>query len=196
MKLLLTSFLHPYIPEFVSGKIAYIDDATRSFADQPWVEVERRQLREMGLELINLPMATTDPKDAARILDEVDGVYVAGGETYDLLWALRSTGNFEVLKEKVEAGLPYIGTSAGSVLAAPDIDYVRLLDNADIAPELTDYTGLHLTEYAVVPHVGDNPPFTLDKFAEIVRTYGADYKLVLLRDGEVLRIEDGRTELI
>ncbi|MHA2788012.1 Type 1 glutamine amidotransferase-like domain-containing protein [Corynebacterium sp. S7] len=196
MKLLLTSFLHPSIPEFVSGKIAYVDDATRSFADQPFVDNERKQLREMGLELINLPMATTDPADTARILDEVDGVYVAGGETYDLLYVLRSTGNFDVLKEKVEAGLPYIGTSAGSVLAGPDIDYVRHLDNADIAPELTDYTGLELTEYAVVPHVGDNPPFTLDMFAQLVGTYGADYKLVLLRDGEALLINDGRTELI
>lgn len=197
MKLLLTSFLHPHIPEFIGGTtIAYVPDATRSFADQPFVEVERKGLRDMGLELVELPLEKTAPEETAKILEEVDGVYVAGGETFDLLWVLRSTGNLAVLREKVEDGLPYVGTSAGSVLAAPDIEYVRFLDDPDIAPELTDYAGLDLTEFAVVPHVGDNPPFTLDQFAQTVRIFGDTHKLVLLRDGEALLIDGDRTELI
>lgn len=197
MKLLLTSFGHQKIPEFVSGTIAYVPDAARSYGDQPFVDVERDMLREHGLSLVELPLADTVPEDAARLLDRVDGVYVAGGETFDLLWVLRSTGNFEVLRAAVVAGLPYIGCSAGSVIAGPSIEPASLLDSPATAPELTDYRGLGLIDQVIIPHAGGNiPSFPITAFAETVGTYGADWPLLLLRDGEALLVDQAGVHLI
>lgn len=197
MRLLLTSFGHESIGDFVQGTVAYIPDATRSFADKTeWVNVERDMLRGHGLGLVELPLASTSPAETDRILSEVDGVYVAGGETFDLLGVLRSTGNFDVLRRRVLDGLPYIGTSAGAVLAGPSIEPVSLMDDPGLAPSLGDHSGLGFTEYVVIPHLGDNPPFSLDVFAETVRTYGADWKLVLLHDGQALLVDDDGTHLI
>ena len=197
MRLLLTSFGHESIHDFVQGRVAYVPDATRSFADKTeWVNVERDMLRGHGLEIVELPLASTAPAETDRVLDEVDGVYVAGGETFDLLSVLRTTGNVDVLRRHVLDGLPYIGTSAGAVLAGPSIEPVSLMDDPGLAPALSDYSGLGFTEHVVIPHLGDNPPFSIDVFAETVRTYGADWKLVLLRDGQALLVDDHGTHLI
>lgn len=109
---------------------------------------------------------------------------------------LRSTGTFDLLRRHVSDGLPYIGTSAGAVLAGPSIEPVSLLDDPGVAPSLRDYAGLGLTEHVVIPHVGDNRPFGIDVFAETVRTYGVDWPLVLLRDGQGLLVDARGTHLI
>ncbi|QMV84808.1 Type 1 glutamine amidotransferase-like domain-containing protein [Corynebacterium hindlerae] len=197
MMLILTSFLHPRLPEFVSGKVAYIGDAARSYGDAPWVLTERNTLVEQGFDVIDLPAETTPLEDFERILSGVDAVYVAGGETCDLLYVLRSTGAFDVLKAKVEGGLTYIGTSAGSVVAGPSIEPIFPMDSPDKAPELKDYTGLGLTQLCVVPHAsGTVPAYPVSLVAEIVAKYGEKYPLQLLRDGQALVIEDGVVTLI
>lgn len=201
MRLLLTSFGHSYIGDFVRGKVAYIPDATRLFTHKEeaakFLNVERDMLRTYGLELVELRLETTTPEEANRILASVDGVYVAGGETFDLLWLLRSTGIDKVLIKHVRAGLPYVGTSAGAVVAGPNIEAVSLLDSPDVAPNLHDFTGLHLCEHVVIPHVGSNSDiFPIDVFAETVRTYGTDHPLVLLKDGQALLVDDAGTHLI
>lgn len=197
MKLLLTSMGHDLIGDMFSGRVAYVPDAVRTIADNPFADYERGMLRDDGLEIVELPLATTPPKETDRILSEVDAVYVAGGETFDLLWVLRSTGNDQVLLKHVRAGLPYIGCSAGSVVAGPNIEPVSLLDSPSVAPELHDYTGLGLTEHVIIPHAsGSAPPFPIDVFADTVRRYGEDWPLVLLRDGQALLIDDTGTRLI
>lgn len=144
-----------------------------------------------------LPISTSTPEEVDRVLGEVDGVYVAGGETFDLMWLLRSTGNDEVLIKHVRAGLPYIGTSAGAVIAGPSIEPISFLDSPDVAPNLSDYSGLGLCEHVVVPHAGGTiPQFPIDVFAETVRTYGAEFPLVLLKDGQALLIDDHGVHLI
>lgn len=197
MKLLLTSFGHDHIPEFVSGTLAYIPDAARSFAHQPWANTERDMLRGQGMDLVELPLDSTPPEEVDRVLGGVDGVYLAGGETFDLLHVLRSTGADEILTRHVRAGLPFIGCSAGSVVAGPDIEPVSLLDSPGIAPELTDYTGLGFTEYVILPHAsGTAPEFPIGVYADIVRTYGENSPLLLLRDGQALLIDETGTRLI
>lgn len=197
MRLLLTSFGHHSISKFVSGSVAYIPDAARSYGDEPFVRVERTMLENHGLELVDLPIAKTSLTEIDLILESVDAVYVAGGETFDLLHVLRSTGAIDILERHVRAGLPYIGCSAGSVIAGPTIEPVSLLDDPDIAPSLTDLTGLGLTDLVVIPHAAGNlPPYPIEIFAETVRTYGEDHRLMLLRDGEALLIDDTSVRLL
>lgn len=197
MRLLLTSFGHDHVPEFVSGTLAYVPDAARSFADQPWADTERVMLRDQGLNLVELPLDATPLTEIDRVLGEVDGVYVAGGQTFDLLHVLRSTGADEVLTRHVRAGLPYIGCSAGSVIAGPSIEPVSLLDPPDIAPGLTDYRGLGFTEHVILPHAsGTAPEFPIDVYAETVKRYGEDFPLLLLRDGQALLVDGTGNRLI
>ncbi|MDO5512339.1 Type 1 glutamine amidotransferase-like domain-containing protein [Corynebacterium sp.] len=196
MKLLLTSFLHERLTDHVSGTVAYVPDAVRAFGDAPWTQTEREVLRSRGLELVELPLADTPPEEVDRILGHVDAVYVAGGDTFDLLHVLRSTGTDAILTRHVRAGLTYIGCSAGSVIAGPDIEPCRLLDDPATTPELTDYTGLGFTDLVVVPHAQGSEVFPIEKYADTVRLFGERWPLVLLRDGQALLIEDGEVRLL
>lgn len=198
MKILLTSFGHHSIPEFVGGTtLAYVGTAARSITGADFPQRERKQLEQLGLQLVDLPLEDLSVEQAGEILDRVDGVYVAGGESPDLLHVLQTRGHLALLKERVAAGLPYIGASAGSAVAAPSIDYVMPMDDAQSAPELTDLTALGLTDLCVVPHAAGNlPPYPIQVIAEIVAKFGADHRLVLLRDGEALRIHDDEVQLL
>ena len=55
--------------------------------------------------------------EAARLLREADGIFVGGGETFVLLRALYETGQLEILRARVQAGVPYAGSSAGANVA-------------------------------------------------------------------------------
>lgn len=198
MRLLLTSFQHPYMAQFIEGKrVAYIPDAARSYGDAPFVQTEREGLEKQGLKLVNLPLAQTDLTTVETTLEAVDAVYIAGGETFDLLHVLKATGADRVITRLVQQGLPYIGCSAGSIVAGPTAEIASLMDSPEIAPELKDYTGLCLTELAVVPHAsGSIPQFPIAVIADTVSRYGERWPLCLLRDGQALCIEDGQTKLL
>ena len=49
------------------------------------------------------------------------GIFVGGGNTFRLLWELRRQGMIEVIRERVAGGTPYMGSSAGSGIAAPTL---------------------------------------------------------------------------
>lgn len=57
------------------------------------------------------------PAAARDLLAAADGIFVGGGETFVLLAELHRTGQLALLRERVRAGVPYGGSSAGANLA-------------------------------------------------------------------------------
>lgn len=124
-------------------------------------------------------------------------MYVASGETFDLLWVLRSTGADRVLVDAVRGGLRYAASSAGSIVAGPSIEPNSIMDSPAVAPELRDYSGLGLTERVIIPHAqGTSGPFSIEVIADTVRAFGRDWPLLLLRDGQALLIDSEGDHLI
>lgn len=58
---------------------------------------------------------------ARRKIAEAEAFFVSGGETFLLLRTLYEADQLDLLRERVLAGVPYNGTSAGSNVAGPDI---------------------------------------------------------------------------
>ena len=52
-----------------------------------------------------------DPKKAIL---EAEGIFTGGGNTFLLVDKLYRTGIMEILKERIQDGIPYLGTSAGT----------------------------------------------------------------------------------
>ena len=50
------------------------------------------------------------------MLDTVNAIYVSGGMADYLMATLRRVGADAVLIERIRAGLPYMGTSAGAMI--------------------------------------------------------------------------------
>lgn len=180
-----------------SGPIVYVDDAQAAFRDAPFVAAELEAVRSCGREVVETTLRHTAPDDAERLLSDAGAVYVAGGSTFALLEALRLSGNDDVLVDHVRRGLPYIGLSAGSIVAGPDVTPASLMDDPADGPALEGYTGLGLVDVTPIPHAdGHLPPYPPELIRRTIDTYGSDFALLPLRDDQALLVEDETSTVI
>ena len=197
MKLLLASFLHPRMHEFFDGEVLYINDAVKNMDGAPFVEQERQTLVECGQPTTEVSVAELSNEEFNALLERCSGVYVASGESFVLLEALKRDGNDRLLASAVKAGLPYAGSSAGAVIACPTIEYVRPMDEPAEDSNLTDFTGLGLVGHCIIPHAqGTLKPYPASMIGDMVQRYAADYQLLLLRDGQALLVDDDGEHLV
>jgi len=141
--------------------------------------------------------------DPARAVQEAEGVFVGGGNTFRLLNRLYRFGLVDALRERVRAGLPYLGVSAGCNVACPTIKTTN--DMPIVQPPTLD--ALALVPFQVNPHyvfgsmyVKENNEF-IQHFGETrddrLREFHEenDTPVVGLWEGGILHVEGGRVEL-
>jgi dipeptidase E len=200
MHLLLTSMLHPKMCEVLTGRVVYIQDAARILLESPkgrkHAQSEHQQVEECGFEMVDLMLAMTPKEQIADVLDHADSIYMASGETFDLLNALKTSGADRLIVDKVRAGMPYVSSSAGSVVTGPSIDPISVMDSPDLAPDLHDYTALGLIDKYIVPHAQGTGPYSADIISQTVEKYGDDYPLLLLNDGQALEVDGDDQQVI
>ncbi|WP_279123430.1 Type 1 glutamine amidotransferase-like domain-containing protein [Holdemania filiformis] len=90
-------------------------------------------------------------KQPAQALFSYDCVELIGGNPYTLLSSLRKTKARAVL-ETLAANQLVIGWSAGAMVLGPTIALIDQFEPGMNSPELTDLTGIHLTNVQILPH--------------------------------------------
>ena len=95
--------------------------------------------------------ALTDDAEGRRALDGAEAVFVGGGNTFRLLDRLQRAGILEPLRRKALAGMPYLGASAGSNVAAPTIKTTN--DMPIVQP--ASFEALGLLGFQLNPHYLD-----------------------------------------
>lgn len=138
-------------------KVVFIPTAAKPYADAPWMYTDRNELVRLGYTVENLELDTSSADEVKKTVEAADIIFVAGGNTFYLLEQAKKAGFVEIVREAVANGKVYIGSSAGSVLAAPDIKYVELLDDSTKA-NLEDTLSLGLVGFGILPHIG-NPKY-------------------------------------
>lgn len=203
MNLLLLSLNPGAVPGFLDQcigelsrrlRLGYISDAGEGMS---FASVERASIESLGYDLVEVHARDSGRAAFADFLDSVDAVYVAGGETFALLEALRSNGTGELLAARVRAGLPYIGCSAGSISAGPSITPAELMDDRDKGPGLLSDEGLSLIDEVVIPHAdGRLPHYPRGLIERIVSEYGDRFPLLMLGDDQAMRVSSRGSEII
>jgi dipeptidase E len=94
------------------------------------------------MNITRITMWTDLSEHRADELEQFDGIYIGGGNTFSLLAQLLDSGFDRALTAYVGEGKPVYGGSAGAVLLGRDIRTVSHLDRNDIG--LTQTTGLDL----------------------------------------------------
>ncbi len=78
-------------------------------------ETARQRFASLGYELESIHTA----RDTRRAIEKAEALFVGGGNTFRLLKALYDNGIIDVIRRRVDTGMPYIGSSAGTVVACP-----------------------------------------------------------------------------
>ncbi len=116
-------------------------------------------------------------------------IAVAGGDPFHLIDGLRRSGADRAISDGFAAGVPYLGMSAGAMVAGPSLAPVTLT-SPFAAPDGLDLRGLALTRTLVLPH--HDLPGRAARHFEALRRYGREHHLVCLRDGDWVVDENDR----
>lgn len=109
-----------------------------------------RRFADMGFEMESLHST----EDTSRRIQNAEAVFIGGGNTFRLLKTLYDLKLMEPLRERVSAGMPYIGSSAGSVVAGPTLQTTN--DMPIVYPP--SFIALGLVEFQINAHYVDRDP--------------------------------------
>ena len=142
--------------------------------------------------------------DPVATVNSADAVYVGGGNTFRLLADLERLGVLDALRRRVLAGMPYVGISAGTVLACPTI---RTTNDMPIewprSPE-----ALRLVPFQVNPHYVSGAFYQRE--VDWYLRYGGETRddrlrefhernavpILALREGAILLVEGPRATVV
>jgi dipeptidase E len=188
---------HGYL-DHAEPEIRRILEGTRRVAFVPFAIKDRAgytaKVRER---LMQMDVAEVVQVENASNIATADAVFVGGGNTFRLLNELCVRKLIEPIRERVRAGMPYVGSSAGTNIAAPTIKTTN--DMPILCPPSFDALGL--VSYQINPHYLDPDPDSKHKGEtreERIREFleENDTPVVALREGTMLRVEDGTTTLL
>lgn len=110
----------------------------------------RERFRTMGYDLDSIHTIS----DPVKAVNDAEAIFIGGGNTFRLLKALYDTDVLQLIASRVTAGMPYIGSSAGSNVAGPTI---RTTNDMPIV-EPPSFEALGLVPFQLNPHFLDADP--------------------------------------
>jgi dipeptidase E len=147
----------------------------------------RDALAPVGVAVVGVHAAA----DPAAALRDAEAIAVGGGNTFHLLANLQARGLLDPLRERALAGVPYVGWSAGSVIACPTI---RTTNDMPIVEPPRGLVALGLVPFQINAHFTDaHPPgfhgeTRRERLAEFLVANPA-LPVVALPEGDWLRVD-------
>lgn len=185
----------PEIAKFLHGvkEVVFIPYAAVTFS---YAEYERRvqaRFAELGIRVRSVHRVT----DAARLVRRAEAICVGGGNTFALTKKMQEQGLIAAILGRIKAGTPYVGWSAGSNVCCPTICTTN--DMPIVEP--LSFKAIGAVKFQINPHYLDaNPEGHAGETREqrILEYIAANPRryVVGLREGCMLRYEEGRMELI
>lgn len=188
MKILLSSnkeIIKEYVKE--NSKIGFIPTASEVDDDRWYMEKDRDDLDKMKFSIVNIDISNENKEEIIKKFNKVDAIFVAGGNSFYLLQQLKLKN---VLPELIEFANNkiYIGSSAGSCIACPSIDYVEKLDDKSQAPLLNNCNAMNLVDFYILPHYKCKEKYT--KLADDIEKDYSSYKFIKLSNEQAIIVDN------
>jgi dipeptidase E len=152
----------------------------------------QERFREMRLSLASIH----DVSNMPRAIDEAEVIFVGGGNTFRLLKGLHDHDLLGSIRRRVAAGVPYIGSSAGSIVACPTLKTTK--DMPVVQPP--SFEALGLVPFQISAHYLDPDPASThmgetqeERTMEFLEENEAP--VVGLREGSILLVREGAVVL-
>jgi dipeptidase E len=195
-------FAEPWIQKFFSKAVAdhkpilFVPYADAEISEQKYFEKTRDRLAKMGIDTVCASAKGLTEKD----FENVGGMFIGGGHTYTLLHKLQQNGAVDLIRQKVAEGLPYMGSSAGTIITCPTIkttndmpcpahDVIYLKSLGLIGMQLS----CHYIDDTMQDkkHQGETRDIRLKEFCVL----NPDKAVLGLYEGQVLRVEGDRMQI-
>lgn len=184
----------PWLSGFLGDdvqRVLFVPFAGVTVSYDDYADKVRKTFAALGYELDSIHDA---PYPVAAV-SAAEAIAIGGGNTFRLLEQLAAQGLLEPIRERVLAGMPFTGWSAGSNVAGPSICTTN--DMPIVEPPSFDALGLvpfqinpHYTDAHPPGHQGETRADRLAEFVELNR----DAVVAAMPEGTALRIESGQVE--
>ena len=181
-----------FLPKKIADcKIAYIITASKRVDDTGYIEKHKKKMDELNFSYTEIDIAGKNEDELKKILSKYDIVMVEGGNTFYLLKAVRESGFEKVIRELIEKGVVYIGSSAGSYIACPSIIMVTWSNRGFERCGITDYTAMGLVPFLIKAHYTPDMKAMLEEKAKDL-----PYPIRVLNDSQAILVRDGEVQLL
>ena len=190
---------HGYLDHVLSE----IDDFLGSVRTLVFVPFAQKDLKAYGgrvaarMKDIGVEVSTLTADEAGReLLRSCESVFTGGGNTFRLLKILQDAGLLPILRERARAGMPYLGSSAGTNLACPTI---RTTNDMPIVQPVS-FEAMGLIPFQINPHYIDPVPGSThmgETREQRIKEFHEEnaVPVVGLREGAWIRVEEGKAIL-
>ncbi len=162
--------------------VAFIPTAAYPEVDQSFVHLSLDELKEVGITKIKkVDLINKDKNSLLKELKDCDVIYVNGGNTFYLLDWIRKSGFNEIIGNLLDKGKIYMGVSAGSYVASPNIDVATWKNQDNNFLKLKDLNSLNLVPFLIMAHFEE-------KYRNIVEENApkTKYPLIVLTDKQAI----------
>ncbi|KKW15698.1 MAG: Peptidase, S51 family [Parcubacteria group bacterium GW2011_GWA1_50_14] len=165
-------------------RIGYITTASKGASSDEYIKLHQKMMEDNGYSFEEIDVENRSEAELRRFFGDKNIVHMEGGNTYYLLQAIKKSGFDEILRDLLNKGIIYVGTSAGSSIAGPTIELSSHIPEGTPDEELS---ALNLVPFLIKCH------YTDDKEIEYKTKISAvKYPVKFLRDGQGLLVEDGK----
>jgi len=159
-----------------------------------WLDNELNQFRKVGFNLTMFDIDRASEEDVSRALEDADIIYVTGGNTFFLLEKMKACLFERYVRKALERGAVYIGSSAGSIVCCPEIDFVKTMDDRSKA-YLEDTEGLNLIDFLIMVHM-DHSSFAEEANEKVSEMKLGPIPVICLKDHQAIFVDGLSISLI
>jgi len=169
-------------------RIGYITTASKGASSDDYVKIHKKMMQEYNYSFEEVDIEDKSENELKKFFNDKNIIHMEGGNTLYLLQVIRKTGFDKFLKDLMNKKIIYVGTSAGSSIVGPTIEFSSHIPNGTPVKELT---ALNLVPFLIKSHYTDEKKKEYKK-----RIKNIKYPVKFLRDGQGIIIENGECKFI
>jgi len=173
------------------AKILYITTGANKVDDVSFVERHLERVAERNLNYMSYDIEGKTETEISKTMDNYDIIHMEGGNTFHILKTIYTTNFDKILKRRLDEGMNYIGTSAGSYVMTPSIITATWNDRGFDRCRLEDFTALNYIPFILKAH------YTKERRQSILdNAQGLKWPLKILTDNQAIAVNGDNYQLI
>ena len=172
--------------------VGFIPTGADPEEDKSFVQWSIDQIEDIGMKRVNIDLKAENKESLYDKLSKVDVIWVNGGNAFYLLDQARKSGFDEIIPKLLDDGKIYVGVSAGSYLACPNIEPAKWkhISDPDVVG-LKDLSAFNLVKFFIVVHFNNKYEQDVLNGAKTTK-----YPVVALRDNQAVLVKGTTVRII